>query len=337
MRWVNCSPNFQPVPLIMAIVTPLTRLLGITHPLLLAPMAQIAGGRLAAAVSGAGGLGFIGGGYGDPTWLARECALAGDARIGIGLITWRLPEAMEALALALARRPCAVWLSFGDIAPYVAPIRAAGAKLLAQVQSVAQARAARDLGADVIIAQGCEAGGHAGLRATLPLVPAVVDAVAPLPVVAAGGIADGRGVAAALLLGAAGVVLGSRFYTATESLATPAARAAAIAASGDDTVRSAAFDRLRGWPWPPGYALRSLRNALTERWSTDPAAAEARLDALRADFARAIERDDVRSAPVLVGEAVDLVRDEAPAADLIARIVTDARTALGGAAALLAR
>lgn len=317
----------------MRLKSPLHEVLGIEHPLLLAPMAGVAGGALAAAVSAAGGLGFIGGGYGDATWLAREWQACGGSRaVGIGFITWRLARAPELLDAALAHGPRALWLSFGDAAPFVAPIRAAGCRLVLQVQSVRQARAARDLGADVIVAQGGEAGGHGGQRSTLPLVPAVVDAVAPLPVVAAGGIADGRGIAAAFCLGAAGVALGSRFYTCPEALSHPAARAAAVAASGDDTTRSPVFDRLRGYgDWPPDYALRTLANTTTASWADAPGSAT--LAALAPDFAAAVASGDVRRAPVIVGEAVDLVDAAEPAGALVRRLVEDAAAVLAERAA----
>lgn len=315
--------------------SPLCDLLGIEVPVLGAPMAGVAGGALAAAVSRAGGLGLIGGGYGDAEWLGAELDEAGDAAVGVGFITWRLAARPAVLALALERGPRAVLLSFGDIAPFVREVHGAGARLIAQVQSVRQALEARDAGADVIVAQGMEAGGHAGMRATLPLVPAVVDAVGPLPVVAAGGIADGRGMAAALMLGAAGVMLGSRLYATAESLAHANAKRAAVEARGDETTRSDVFDRLRGYDWPPGYALRTLDNALTRGARSAGGVDEAGLAAMRRAFARAVDAGDVSQAPVIVGEGVDLVCDVPPAGEVVARIVADAARRLGGAARLL--
>jgi nitronate monooxygenase len=130
-----------------------------------------------------------------------------------------LEKAPEALDLALETQPAAVMLSFGDPTMFAPRIKAAGSTLICQVQSVAGATTAAEAGADVIVAQGRDAGGHAGMmRGTMGLVPAVVDAVAPIPVVAAGGIADGRGLAAALSLGAAGVLMGTRFAATRESL-----------------------------------------------------------------------------------------------------------------------
>ena len=223
----------------MAIRTALTDLLGIEAPVLLAPMAFISGGALSAAVGRAGGLGFLGGGYGDRAWLEEEARRAGGERVGVGFITWSLARQPDLLGLALdLLAPPAVWLSFGDARPFAGRVKAKGAALVLQVQTVAAAREARDLGADLIVAQGAEAGGHGHARSTLPLVPAVVDAVAPVPVVAAGGIADGRGLAAALMLGAAGVACGTAFYAAEEAQMHPAAKERLVAASGDATQRS---------------------------------------------------------------------------------------------------
>ena len=318
---------------VQRLVTTLNTLLGVQHPVLLAPMAGVAGGALAGAVSRAGGFGLIGGGYCDPEWIGAELELAaatgaGD-KIGIGFITWRLDTAPAVLDLALAYAPRAVLLSFGDIAPYVQPIHRAGAQVIAQVQSVAQARAARDAGADAIVAQGREAGGHAGERATFALVPAVVDAVAPLPVIAAGGIADGRGLAAALLLGACGAMLGSRFYASAESLAHQRAKARVIESSGDETVRSPVFDRLRGWEWPADYALRTLANATTSDFAAAPdmplGAAE------RAAFAAASAAGDVERAAVVVGEAADLISSLPPAAVVLETIIDEAAALLADA------
>ena len=319
----------------MAILSALTTRLGITQPLLLAPMANVAGGRLAAAVSRAGGLGLIGGGYGDLQWLSAELAAAEGATIGVGFINWRLDQVPLVLDLALAARPRAVLLSFGDIAPYVARIHAAGVVLIAQVQSVRQAKAAAAAGADVLVAQGSDAGGHAGMRGTMALVPAVVDAVGDLPVVAAGGIADARGIAAALMLGACGVMLGSRFYASREALAHATAKQAVLHASGDDTVRGAVFDRLRGWQWPAAYSLRTLANDMTARWPGAARGLERCLAAEKIALEAALAASDTRVAPVIVGEAADLIHDQPAAGEIVARLMTQTEEILTGAARLV--
>ena len=144
----------------MAFSNRVTALLGIAHPVLLAPMDVVADGKLAAAVSAAGGLGLIGGGYGDADWLEREFAAAGNARVGCGFITWSLAKQPELLDRALGHAPAAIMLSFGDVSPFAGRIRAAGSKLICQIQSLAQAREAAAAGADIIVAQGTEADGH---------------------------------------------------------------------------------------------------------------------------------------------------------------------------------
>jgi nitronate monooxygenase len=156
-------------------------------------MAGVAGGKLAAAATMGGGLGLIAGGYSDPALLEHEFSEAGNAVVGVGFITWALAKNPEALDVALSHSPKAIFLSFAEIGPYVAKSKSGGAKLIAQVQTVAQARAAAEAGADLIVAQGTEAGGHGAARATLPLVPAVVDAVGDIPVLAAGGLRMGAG------------------------------------------------------------------------------------------------------------------------------------------------
>lgn len=319
----------------MAITSKLCECLGIELPLLLAPMANVAGGELAAAVTRAGGLGLIGGGYGDPEWLGAELEAAQGTAIGVGFINWRLDQRPALLELALTARPRAVLLSFGEVAPYAATVHAAGAALIAQVQSVRQAQAARDAGADVIVAQGSDAGGHAGMRGTFALVPAVVDAVTPLPVVAAGGIADGRGIAAAFMLGACGVMLGTRFYASREARVSPQAQQALLNASGDDTVRGAVFDRLRGWDWPAGYSLRTLANDMTARFPGQASALNDALATHKRDFEHALASGDTRIAPVIVGEAADLIHDLPPAADIVRRLMADAQTLLANASHLL--
>ncbi|WP_287285846.1 nitronate monooxygenase [Mesorhizobium sp.] len=175
----------------------------------------MAGGRLAAAVSHAGGLGLIGGGYGDEAWLDKEFAAAGSARVGCGFITWSLATRPHLLDRVLERQPAALMLSFGSPAPFAAHIREARVPIICQVQSMLHAREALDVGADVVVAQGKEAGGHSGHRSTFTLVPEIADLLAKKApetlLVAAGGVGDGRALAAALLLGADGVLVGTRF------------------------------------------------------------------------------------------------------------------------------
>jgi nitronate monooxygenase len=317
--------------------TRLTERLGIRHPVLLAPMALVSGGALAGAVTAAGGLGIIGGGYGNADWLEQQFAAAGNQRVGCGFITWSLAKQPALLDRVLAHRPVAVMLSFGDPAPFVAKIRASKATLICQVQTVAMAREAAKAGADIIIAQGSEAGGHGATRGTLPLVPAVRDATATehpdCIVVAAGGIGDGRGVAAALTLGAEGVLIGTRFYAATESLAHSNGKARMVAASGDQTYRTSLYDVMRRLDWPEVFTARILRNAFSRRWRGDEAGL---LESEEARYHAAVTAGDFEIAPVYAGEGVDLVRDILPAADIMARLVAEAEAALDRANGFIA-
>ena len=313
----------------MAIKTALTERFGLEYPIVLAPMGNVSGGRLAAAVSNAGGLGLVGGAYGDPDWMRQELLVAKTEATrpwGVGLITWHATNGT--VKFALQYEPDVFMLSFGDPQPYAPTIKAAGCALLCQVQDVEDARAATAAGADVIIAQGTEAGGHGARRATLPLVPAVVDAVAPTPVLAAGGIVDGRGLAAALMLGAQGVLMGTRFYAATESLGHQGAKERVVAATGSDTRRTRVFDVVRQHAWPERYTGRALRNTFLERWDGHEDDLEAALDTEIPAFVEAMEEGDFDTALVWAGEGVDLISDIAPAAELVRRIGAEAEACL---------
>lgn len=321
----------------MPLSTLLTELFEIEHPILLAPMAGVSGGALAAAVTNAGGLGLIGAGYGDAAWLARELAASGNSRVGIGFITWSLARIPGLLDVALEASPRAVMLSFGDVRPFANKILGSGSKLIVQVQSLEQARVAAEAGADLIVAQGTEAGGHGGRRATLPLVPAIVDIAGDIPVVAAGGIADGRGLAAALMLGACGVLCGTAFFAADEALSHPHAKTAAVAGSGDMTVRSSVFDLARALDWPTEWNLRTLENDFTRRWNGDSAGLAADIAQERARFEAARDLGDMSIAPVIVGEAVDLVRAREPASAIVQRMIEGAVAQIQSGQALLTR
>jgi nitronate monooxygenase len=320
----------------MPLSTALTRLFDVDYPVVSAPMAAAGGGQLAAAVSRAGGLGLVGGGYGDAAWLTRELELAAGARVGCGFITWSLAERPELLDLALAYDPVAVMLSFGDPAPFGETVKSSGARLLCQVQDLDQADRALQVGADVLVAQGSEAGGHGyGHRSTMTLVPEIVDLVAArgagTPVLAAGGIADGRGLAAALMLGAAGVLCGTRFYAAAEALTTTHAREIVKAATGDSTCRTGIYDIVRDHRWPKGHTMSVLRNAFTDRWHGAEAELRADSDRLSEQYRQAVTAADYRIANVTAGQAVGLISETAPAGDLVTEIASEAAALLEAA------
>ena len=317
------------------IATALTEMFGLAHPIVLGPMGGVSGGHLAAAVSNAGGLGLVGGGYGDPAWIRTELSRVKEETRrpwGIGLITWSIEHGV--LDLALRYRPDAFMLSFGDPRPYASAIKSAGCKLICQVQDVEQARVARDVGADLIVAQGTEAGGHGGRRATLPLVPAVVDAVAPVPVVAAGGIADGRGLAAALMLGAHGALMGTRFYASAAALGQDRAKQCIVAARGNETARTRVFDIVRGYAWPANYSGRALHNRFMERWDGRESELETALESERAAYQAATREGDFDTAVVWAGEAADLITSVDAAAAIVARVSAEAEAQLHGGARL---
>jgi nitronate monooxygenase len=311
------------------LTTRLTEFFGIEHPILLAPMAEVSGGRLAAAVTAAGGLGLIGGGYGDAGWLQRQFDEAQGAGVGVGFITWSLARNPEPLDAALARQPATIMLSFGDPMEFADRIHAANVPLTVQVQTLEQARRALDAGAEVIVAQGGEAGGHGmNSRSTFTFVPEIVDLVAKHSpstlVVAAGGVADGRGLAAALALGADGVLVGTRLSTSTEALVTPEAQQRAVGASGDDTSRTRVYDIVRQRDWPGEYDLRLVTNPLIEAWHGNESELRARLPEAVSAFKKAVAEQDFNVVTPIVGEAISLVHDVRPAADIVRDMVGDA-------------
>ncbi len=319
----------------MTIATALTKMLDIRHPILLAPMGAVSGGRLAAAVTRAGGLGILGPGYLDTDWIEQQFDASGNVPVGIGFISWHLARHPEQLDAALAHQPRVVVLSFGDPAPFIPRIKRAGALCLAQVQSVELAVAAAEAGADIIIAQGSEAGGHGAGRGCLGLVPAVADAVAPLPVVAAGGIADGRGLAAALALGAVGALIGTRFYASEEALGPLAAKRRLVEGRGDDTLRTTVFDVVRKLDWRGTFTGRALANDLTRRWHGREEELVAGLEAEHERYKAAVRVEDVDTVVVWASEAVDLIRSVEPAGAILDRIVAEAEACIAGNARLV--
>lgn len=322
--------------------TRLTETFGIRHPILCAPMALICGGCLTAAVSDAGGLGILAGGYagalgGEPD-LEQELALVSGRKFGVGFITWALERAPQMLDQVLKHSPYCVFLSFGDPKPFAEKIRRSGAKLVCQVQTLQHASRALEAGADALVAQGTEAGGHGASRSTLPLVPEVADYLAKRApktlLFAAGGIADGRGLAAALLLGADGVLVGTRFWASREALTPQAMTDRAVRASGDDTVRTKAIDALRGVPWPAEFSFRVLKNKFTDEWANREAEAAAARGSLAGAYAEARKQQDLDMYLTVVGEAAGLLHDRPSAGSIIQDMVAQAESLLKRSASL---
>lgn len=317
----------------MALQTAFTELFGIRHPIALAPMGGEAGGALAAAVSNGGGLGLLGGGAGNRDWLDRELPIVAagtGAPWGVGFQSWAIDA--RTVERALQYHPRAVMLSFGDPGPFAELVRQSGALLIIQVTDLGEARRAVELGADVIVAQGTEAGGHGARRgwSTLPFVPAVVDLASPTPVLASGGIADGRGVAAGLVLGAAGALVGTRFLVTAEALADPAAKKAIIEGGGEQTERSSVLDIARGSRWPRRYTARTMAHPFLDAWRDREDELAASADARR-EYQDGVARGELPGEPVWASQAIGLITDLPPAAGLVEALAAQAADALAAA------
>ena len=314
--------------------------LGIRVPIIQAPMAGVSTPAMAAAVSNAGGLGILQAQFCHPPLFREEIrrvrALT-DKPFGVNLILHFPVE--DQVAVCLEERVPVLSLFWGDPTPYVGRAHAAGVKVFHQVGSVADARRAAAAGVDVIIAQGVEAGGHvAGEVSTLALVPRVVDAVAPRPVAAAGGIADARGVVAVLALGAQAAVLGTRFLASAEARAHPRYKQKVLEAGEGDTVRTTLFGH--GWPNAPH---RTLRTAFVEQWlgqeargqesrPDEPAVGRTIIGGQPMPVLRFMglppNRDasgDIESMDLLAGQGVGLVGQIKPAGQIVRELVDESR------------
>jgi len=314
----------------MGLATAWSETAGLRAPILNAPMGGVAGGKLAAAVSGAGGLGMIGvGSAGSPKTIETEACHPSEAGVnfGIGLIDWAVRADPALLEAAIAAQPVLVSVSFGDDWSWVDQVRAAGIITATQVYDPVMARRAAGAGVEVLVARGAEGGGHGQPSiGTLALLEAVLDAV-DVPVLAAGGIAAGRGLAAVLAAGGSGVWLGTAFAACPESLISDRARLALLRASGADTVVTRLFDVALGYPWPPEYPERVLRNDFTDRWSGHEAQVALDHDA-HAALAAGIAAGDVALAPVNAGQGVGSLVESHSAAHIIEQLCLDASSLL---------
>ena len=318
----------------MPLHTRFTERFGIEHPIVSAPMDVVSTAELATAVSRAGGLGLIGGGYGDKDWLSRQLAAAAGTRIGCGFITWSIDASF--IDIALSHEPAAIFLSFGDASPYVEQIHRAGVPLICQVHDLTGVEEALQLGVDAVCVQGGEAGGHGtGTRSTFTLVPEAADLVAQqrpeVLLLAAGGIADGRSVAAALALGADAVMAGTRFWATRQAAVSRAAHARALAIDGDATGRTRVYDIVRGKDWPPVHTGRVLANDFVVRWHGHETELLQNLDVAREDYMRAVEAEDFDHANLIVGEAVGQIHAIEDAGEIVQRMAARAESILTGA------
>ena len=297
-------------------------------------MGGVAGGALAAAVADAGGAGLVGVSYGNADFISNELpkAAASSGVWGAGLVMFTFDDNPALLDLVLAYRPRLVVLSFGDeeqTRRYVKAVHDENITVGVQIHDVTQAVAAADAGTDLIIAQGAEAGGHHNDRSTLPLIPAVVDALdRSVPVAAAGGIADGRGLAAAMALGADGVMIGTRFAAASEALTSPNFRAALLASSSGSLINTHVFDIVRSIPWPKQYTARSIANQFTDKWADAENDLAEHAESLIDEWTAAVAADDATQRALFAGENIDLITGIMPAADIITSLITDAGSIL---------
>jgi NAD(P)H-dependent flavin oxidoreductase YrpB (nitropropane dioxygenase family) len=346
--------------MVVELRTPICDLLGIDVPILCAGMGSVAGPELVAAVSEAGGLGVLGVSGASPEGVRRRIAATRELtsrRLGVNVIIdeegWATSaedrELLRAeVAAAVAENVAAVVLFWGDPAPYVELAQGSGVPVLVQVGSLAEAEAAAAAGVDGIIVQGVEAGGHVrGTSSIWELLPAVVEAVPSLPVLASGGIGDGAGIARALQLGAQGVSLGTRFVASEESAAHPDYKRRIVESTAADTVYT---EDLYDIHWP-GAPTRTLRNRTFDEWDaagrpppgSRPGEGTA-VGTLRLPSGEAYElpryggagsplvtfEGDLDYQAMWVGESVEVVHDVLPAAEIVRRLVEEAGAALAG-------
>ncbi|MEU7473901.1 nitronate monooxygenase family protein [Streptomyces sp. NPDC044984] len=313
--------------------TPVCGVLGIEVPIVQGPL----GGpwqqsmRLAAAVSDAGALGSV------PTTLRTPAQVRDDVRRlrdltdrPFALNMTRRPFDPEVFDVVIAEAPPVFSFALGEPGDLVTRVHDAGAIFLQQVTTVEQAVRAAEAGVDVISAQGTESGGFCGDVSTMALVPQVVDAVRPLPVLASGGVADGRGIAAALALGAQGVNIGTRFLASAECGVSDDWKAAVVSAASQDAVKVAFVEHILPPPTEGGYTTvpRSLRTRFVEEGNAGPEAAAARAEALRSEVMTSMRDGTAHELIPLTGQSAGLVRDIAPAAELVHRLITEAEATL---------
>jgi len=313
-----------------------TELFGIDHPVVLGGMAGAGSAELVSAVSNAGGLGILGCANKTPAWVAeqaREIRKRTSRPWGLNLLLFAADEAL--VAAVMAEKPpvfSTAWpTSDQDLSSLFARAHAAGAKVVHMVSRVAEARSAANAGADAIAAQGTEGGGHVGLIGTMVLVPQVVRAVGAVPVLAAGGVATGEGLAAALSLGSAGVLLGTRFLATPESAVPEGWKRAIVASDGDGTLLTEIPDVARGRVWPGAYS-RVTRNRYIERWLGREGELRRRQKEIAAAVEKALAAGDVDEVPLFIGQDAGLIDEILPAAEVVARVVRDAEAALASAA-----
>ncbi len=298
--------------------TEICNLLSIKYPLIQGAMAWIAGGRLAGAVSSAGALGVIGAGSADTTWITKEIDIARkttDRPFAVNLMLTS-PYIEEVVELVIKERIPVVTTGGGNPGRYMEKLKNAGIKVIPVVASVALARRLSRLGADALIVEGTESGGHIGEMTTMTLVPMVVDAV-DVPVIAAGGIADGRGIAAALALGAEGVQVGTRFICSPECDVHPSYQQKVLKARDRDTVVCGTAT---------GHPVRAIRNKFTREYLTRErmGTSKEELEELgKGRYPAAAVEGKIDDGSILAGQVCGLISEVQPAGEIISGIIKD--------------
>ena len=313
--------------------TRFTELLGLDYPVMSAPMSNHSGGQLAAAVSRVGGLGTFGGtnDFG-PEWLRQQIAHVRSQTggpFGVGFITQLIEYNTANIEIALEERAPVFIFSFADPSPWVRRAKDAGAVAICQVQSLELAQQSVDAGADVLLAQGNEAGGHTGETNLLPLLVDLVERYPHLPVLAAGGITTGRALAGVLAAGAEGASLGTAMLATQEAVEVPPAfKEQVLMSDGQDTAFTRLYDLLGTRPWPDGIAGRVYRNRLVREWDGRDAEILARREELASDVAEARARHDTELSAVYMGQGAGHINAIRPAGDVVQDICQGAEDIL---------
>jgi enoyl-[acyl-carrier protein] reductase II len=319
--------------------TPVCELLGIDVPVIQAGMGgPYTTAELVAAVTNAGGMGSIGTFNRPNEDIQRQLGVLRDLTDGAFAVNHLTPVLNEeAFAATLAAEPKVVSFALDDPQDYVQRAHDAGALVMHQVMTVKQAHHAAEHGVDIIIAQGGESGGFGGSVSVMTLVPQVVDAVRPVPVIAAGGIADGRGLAAALVLGAQGVNMGTRFLATKEAQVPDGYKQAIVSAASEDAVKFDAWNEIMPAPGTLGYGAvpRGLRTPFVDRWAPRPEEARREREAIQQELGAAIGAGRMHELVAFAGQTAGAISDVVPAGELVRRIVAEAEEALRAGSAHL--
>ena len=317
--------------------TPLCDLLGIELPIILAPMGTCTSAELAAAVSNEGGLGGIGSLFRATAAIKRDIDTVRQLTTRPFAIN-HIPQTLDAEAFrySLEARPAVISFALSDPGDLVRQAHDVGSRVMLQVTTVAQAVQAAERGVDVIVAQGGEAGGYSGEVSTMALVPQVVDAVSPIPVVAAGGIFDGRGIAAALMLGAAGVNLGTRFIASKEAPVPEEWKQAITSAASEDAVKADVLNDISPLPGTVGFGtvLRSLRTTFLDQWSAKREDARRERDRLRGQIISTTQAGRQHECLLTAGQTAGGIKEILPVAEIMRRLVAETDAALSKASSL---